>query len=255
MRRPACSGEGPMSGGAHDRAHHRLSLDRTAQSRDRATRGARSARSPRRSDPRSRPAGSPRPHGTRRRTATGRTARPVGLRPELHEDDRDARDASAARTSCVVIWRRVAGDDADEHLGAIDDVGTPPTTTAPGPRRRAESSFASCSASMPLTTIGPTELGRASSRSGVSDAARLRRTKRANARGAHDDSRPRRARRARGCSGGRRSAPGSSTIDEPPTVTNGSGMPVTGATPIVMPTFTNTWKRKPTTSPPATTTP
>ncbi len=33
------------------------------------------------------------------------------------------------------------------------------------------------------------------------------------------------------------------TIDEPPTVTNGSGIPVTGATPIVMPTFTNTWKR------------
>ena len=34
------------------------------------------------------------------------------------------------------------------------------------------------------------------------------------------------------------------TIDEPPTVTNGSGIPVTGAMPIVMPTLTNTWKRK-----------
>ena len=34
------------------------------------------------------------------------------------------------------------------------------------------------------------------------------------------------------------------TIDEPPTVTNGSGMPVTGAMPIVMPTLTKTWKRK-----------
>ena len=34
------------------------------------------------------------------------------------------------------------------------------------------------------------------------------------------------------------------TIDEPPTVTNGSGIPVTGAIPIVMPTLTKTWKRK-----------
>ncbi len=42
------------------------------------------------------------------------------------------------------------------------------------------------------------------------------------------------------------------TIDEPPTVTNGSGMPVTGATPIVIPTFTNTWKANATTMPPAT---
>src|SRR5262249_2499271 len=42
------------------------------------------------------------------------------------------------------------------------------------------------------------------------------------------------------------------TIDEPPTVTNGSGMPVTGATPIVMPTLTKTWNRKPNTMPPAT---
>ena len=32
------------------------------------------------------------------------------------------------------------------------------------------------------------------------------------------------------------------TSDEPPTLTNGSGMPVTGAIPIVMPTFTKTWK-------------
>ena len=45
------------------------------------------------------------------------------------------------------------------------------------------------------------------------------------------------------------------TIDEPPTVTKGNGMPVTGRTPIVIPTLTNTWKRNATTSPPATTTP
>src|SRR6188472_3987209 len=45
------------------------------------------------------------------------------------------------------------------------------------------------------------------------------------------------------------------TIDEPPTVTNGSGIPVTGAMPMVMPTLTNTWKRKPKTRPPATTAP
>ena len=43
------------------------------------------------------------------------------------------------------------------------------------------------------------------------------------------------------------------TIDVPPTAMNGSGMPVTGATPIVMPAFTNTWKRNAKTSPPATT--
>ena len=45
------------------------------------------------------------------------------------------------------------------------------------------------------------------------------------------------------------------TIDEPPTVTNGSGMPVTGAMPIVMPTLTNTWNRNAKTIPPATTAP
>ena len=42
------------------------------------------------------------------------------------------------------------------------------------------------------------------------------------------------------------------TIDEPPTVTNGSGMPVTGAMPIVIPTLTNTWNRNANTIPPAT---
>src|SRR5205814_10246547 len=40
--------------------------------------------------------------------------------------------------------------------------------------------------------------------------------------------------------------------DEPPTETNGSGIPVTGAIPIVMPTLTNTWNRNATTIPPAT---
>ena len=42
------------------------------------------------------------------------------------------------------------------------------------------------------------------------------------------------------------------TSDEPPTLTNGSGMPVTGAIPIVMPTFTKTWKRSAKTMPAAT---
>ena len=41
-------------------------------------------------------------------------------------------------------------------------------------------------------------------------------------------------------------------IDEPPTETNGSGMPVIGAIPIVIPTLTKTWKRKANTIPPAT---
>ena len=35
-------------------------------------------------------------------------------------------------------------------------------------------------------------------------------------------------------------------------MTNGSGIPVTGAIPIVIPTLTKTWKRKPITIPPAT---
>jgi HAMP domain-containing protein len=39
---------------------------------------------------------------------------------------------------------------------------------------------------------------------------------------------------------------------EPPTLTNGSGMPVTGAMPIVIPTFTKTWKRSANTIAPAT---
>ena len=41
-------------------------------------------------------------------------------------------------------------------------------------------------------------------------------------------------------------------IDEPPTETNGSGMPVIGAIPIVIPTLTNTWKSKANTIPAAT---
>src|SRR5205823_7979119 len=41
-------------------------------------------------------------------------------------------------------------------------------------------------------------------------------------------------------------------IDEPPTLTNGSGMPVIGAMPIVIPTFTKIWNSKATTMPPAT---
>ena len=41
-------------------------------------------------------------------------------------------------------------------------------------------------------------------------------------------------------------------IDEPPTETNGSGMPVIGAIPIVIPPFTKTWNRNTNTIPPAT---
>ena len=41
-------------------------------------------------------------------------------------------------------------------------------------------------------------------------------------------------------------------IDEPPTLTNGSGMPVIGAIPIVIPTLTKIWKRSAKTMPPAT---
>ena len=33
------------------------------------------------------------------------------------------------------------------------------------------------------------------------------------------------------------------TSDAPPWLMNGSGMPVTGSSPITMPTFTNTWNR------------
>ena len=41
-------------------------------------------------------------------------------------------------------------------------------------------------------------------------------------------------------------------IAEPPTETNGSGMPVIGAIPIVMPTLMKIWKSSATTIPPAT---
>ena len=37
-----------------------------------------------------------------------------------------------------------------------------------------------------------------------------------------------------------------------PGLTNGSGMPVTGATPMFMPTLTKTWNRNANTIPPAT---
>ena len=41
-------------------------------------------------------------------------------------------------------------------------------------------------------------------------------------------------------------------IELPPKLTNGSGMPVTGAIPIVMPTLTKIWKRNEKTIAPAT---
>ena len=41
-------------------------------------------------------------------------------------------------------------------------------------------------------------------------------------------------------------------IDEPPTETNGNGMPVIGAIPIVIPTLTKIWKSSAKTMPPAT---
>ena len=41
-------------------------------------------------------------------------------------------------------------------------------------------------------------------------------------------------------------------IDEPPTETNGSGMPVIGAMPIVIALFTKTWNRNMNAIPPAT---
>ena len=41
-------------------------------------------------------------------------------------------------------------------------------------------------------------------------------------------------------------------IDEPPTETNGSGIPVIGAIPIVIPTLTNTWNTNANTIPAAT---
>jgi hypothetical protein len=39
--------------------------------------------------------------------------------------------------------------------------------------------------------------------------------------------------------------------EQVPTLTNGSGIPVTGAIPIDMPTLTKIWKRNATTIPPA----
>ena len=41
------------------------------------------------------------------------------------------------------------------------------------------------------------------------------------------------------------------TIDEPPTLTNGKGIPVTGAIPIVIPTLMKIWTRSMTAMPPA----
>ena len=41
-------------------------------------------------------------------------------------------------------------------------------------------------------------------------------------------------------------------IEEPPTETNGNGMPVIGATPIVIALFTKTWNKNMNASPPAT---
>ena len=42
------------------------------------------------------------------------------------------------------------------------------------------------------------------------------------------------------------------TSDDPPTLTNGSVIPVTGATPVAMPTLTKIWNRSAKTIPAAT---
>ena len=58
--------------------------------------------------------------------------------------------------------------------------------------------------------------------------------------------------RGRGSPAGSRSRPGWRSSTSRRSETNGSGMPVIGATPIVMPTLTNTWNTNAKTSPPAT---
>ena len=90
-------------------------------------------------------------------------------------------------------------------IGARTPRGSSPTTTAPG-RAPAESSFASCSASIPLTTTGPSLATRCSSRSAETTFFASTRVATIAALTTTAGSR---ASRGRGSPGGRRSAAGS----------------------------------------------
>ena len=176
--------------------------------------------------------------------------RPVGLRPELDDDDRDAVSRRGGDER-LVLRARIARDDADEsgrvreRRVARDDHGA---------RRGSRAEL--------LREL----LGEHAADDDRPGAPRLELVADGEAEALQlPDERP----HVRGPHSGpaRPSSPRAwmlwstpistrfATIDEPPTVTNGSGMPVTGATPMVMPTLTNTWKRNAKTSPPATTTP
>ena len=201
----ARSGE-PDERGADDRALHERPARRFLDAPERVTPASRPAPSPRRSDRRSRRRGSLRRRGIRRRTASGRTAsssRPAARagrpRPECHGRPQRVR---AARP---LAWGRRRRCGRAPRRGRR--CSAPPTTIAPD-AAPAESSFASCSASMPLTPIGPTDAGSASRAQRRADtcgppstSARMPATLTAIPIA--------RAHRGRECSGARRSARGS----------------------------------------------
>ena len=165
-------------------------------------------------------------------------------RPGLHHDRRDERARRGAQHA-LVLRRRGARDDADDGSGVR---GIAVGADERGVASRAELPRRAASASTPVTSSGP-----------FGDAAPCAWRARASAsRGPIPEGvigGGRLPGRGRGSPAGSPIATRFATIDEPPTVTNGSGMPVTGAMPIVMPTLTNTWNRKAKTIPPATTAP
>ena len=238
------SGE-PDERRADDRLLDDARARRVRDRRDASPQGRSSSPTPRRSDRRSRGSGSPLPRGTRRRTARARTACVQSACGQSSTMTTSTPSRRRLGDELLVLGARIAGDDVHEHFGvrwrrvrADDDrarLGTGAELLARAARRACR-----------VTTIGPARGRRDLLAQREAEAARLGR-ERASRCDLTDPPRP---------SSPRAWMPWSTpmstrfaTIDEPPTVTNGSGMPVTGATPIVMPTFTNTWKRNATTRP------
>ena len=132
--------------------------------------------------------------------------RPVRLRPQLDDDDRNAARVRGANELLVLraSGRRRRCERAPRRR--CERCRRHRRRSRPARRRRA-SSFASCSASMPLTPIGPTRAGSSSALSVVPTAASLA-DERANAGRASQRASIARAHPGRGCSGARRSARG-----------------------------------------------
>ena len=165
--------------------------------------------------------------------------------PVCDDDDRDSRVCRLLQHALVVLVGR-AGEDVDERRGALDLAfpdGGGNTAAGQLPTQHRDQLARARDHERAVAFSGGAELLEdAEDRAGLDRGlvSGLTRAPAVRGRG-----------RARRSPGARRSRSRFATIDEPPTLTIGSGMPVTGAIPIVIPTLTKIWNRNANTIPPA----